>query len=251
MESENSKAHHEEGAPSVRSLLRGLSLLECFDENNLALTLTDFSKKTGLSVSTISRLLQTLVQQEYLIKDSHKYYRPGKQIYRFMKILTNTDNIRSAALPILETLRDLYNETASIYIVRDDMRVCLESVQSNQALRRSVEVGEMLPLSRGAVGYVLLSWLPYAKRTRIAKENPELTEAVCSEIRKAGYVINDGIQEPGVFAVAAPVFNGQGVNLAALAVSGPSYRIGEDMRQELVKAVKTYSGLLSKALGYN
>lgn len=234
----------------VRSLTRGLLILECFDENHLALSLTDIVEKTGLSVSTVSRLLQTLVQMEYLVRDPHKRYRPGKQVYRLMNIFTNTDNIRSAALPILETLRDIYNETAGIYIVRDDMRICLESVQSHQALRRAVEMGEMLPLSRGAVGYVLLAWLPYAKRTRIAKENPALNEALFSSIRKAGYVINDGEHEPGVFAIAAPVFDGRGGSLAALAVSGPSHRIHDEMRKELVNAIQTYSRLLSKSLGF-
>ena len=77
-----------------------------------------------------------------------------------------------------------------------------------------------------------------------------LNEAMFSDIRKAGYVINDGIHEPGVFAIAAPVFNAQGVNLGAIAVSGPSFRINESTRRELIDAIQVYSKLISKAQGF-
>lgn len=235
---------------SVRSLTRGLEILECFSENNSTLSLTDISKKTGLSISTLSRLLNTLVHKGYLSKDTNKKYMIGNQMYKLMRLVSNTANLRTIALPILENLRDIFDETASLYIVSDKMRVCVESLQSHQALRRSVEIGEILPLTRGAVGYVLLSWLPYTVRKKISKENPHLNEVMFSDIRKAGYVINDGLHEPGVFAIAAPVFNGNGVNLAAISVSGPSYRINEPMKRELTKSIKNYSGLISKALGY-
>lgn len=241
----------ENSQSAVRALTRGLEILECFDEDNFTLSLTDISNRTGLSVSTISRLIQTLVQKGYLNKDINRKYTLGNQIYRMMKVISNSSNLRAVALPILESLRDRFDETASIYVVRDNMRVCIESVESHQALRRSVEVGETLPLARGAVGYVLLSWLPYSQRSKIIKENPYLNETTMSDTRKAGYVINDGLQEPGVFAIAAPVFNSQGVNVAAIAVTGPSYRINETMRRELTESITMYSRLISKALGFD
>lgn len=235
---------------SIRSLARGLELLDCFDEEHLTLSLTDFANRTGLSVSTISRILQTLVKMGYLNREIDRKYTLGNQVFRLMRVLSNSSNLRATARPILENLRDIFNETASLYVVRDDMRVCLESVESTQALYRSVQVGELLPLYRGAVGYMLLAWLPHQQRTRIAKEHPHLSEAMFSDIRKAGYVINDGIHEPGVFAIAAPVFNAQGVNLGAIAVSGPSFRINEATRRELIEAIQIYSKLISKAQGY-
>lgn len=243
MEKDNSQA-------AIRSLVRGLEILECFDETNFSLSLTDIAGKTGLSVSTISRLLQTLVQKGYLTKDIHKKYTLGNQVYRLMRVVSNASNLRTVALPILESLRDIFNETASLYVVRDKMRVCVESADSHQALRRSVEVGEMLPLSRGAVGYVLLAWMPFQERQKVIRDNPHLSEEMLSDIRKAGFVINDGLQEPGVFAIAAPVFNSRGENLAAIAVSGPSYRINESMRRELTHSIKVYSSLISRGLGF-
>jgi len=59
------------------------------------------------------------------------------------------------------------------------------------------------------------------------------------------------LQEPGVFAIAAPVFNSKGVNVAAIAVTGPSYRINETMRRELTESITMYSRLISKALGFD
>lgn len=234
----------------VRSLTRGLEILNCFDEVNHALSLTDLAAMTGLSASTLSRLLSTLVQAGYLSRGADRRYMLGGQVFRLLRVLTNNSNLRGAALPVLQNLRDIFNETASLYAVRDNMRVCLESVESTQALHRVVKVGEMLPLQRGAVGYMLLAWLPYPQRVQFAKAYDHLSEEMFSAIRKAGYVINDGIQEPGVFAIAAPVFDAQGHNLGAIAVSGPSFRIKESVRRELIVSIQTHSKLISKALGY-
>lgn len=235
---------------SVRSLTRGLKILNCFDSQTPSFSLTELSAQTGLSVSTLSRLLATLVQCGYLDRGADRRYILGGQVFKLMRAVNNNSNLRAAALPVLQNLRDIFNETASLYAARDNMRVCLESVESTQALHRAVNVGELLPLQQGAVGYMLLAWMPYSQRVQFAKAHEHLSEEMFSAIRKAGYVINDGVQEPGVFAIAAPVFDAQGRNLGVIAVSGPSFRIKESMRRELIVSIGVHSRLISKALGY-
>ncbi len=147
-------------------------------------------------------------------------------------------------------MRDMFDETASLYIARKDMRVCIESVQSHQALRRTVEAGELLPMTQGAVGYVLLAWQPYITRKNIIASHSELSEEQLSIIRQEGYCLNDGLHEPGVIAVAAPIFNSHGQCVASMAISGPSIRLGRAATSELIKAIKFNSQAVSQLLGY-
>lgn len=234
----------------TRSLSRGLEILDCFNEHESALSLTEISSKTNLNASTVSRLLQTLVDMKYLQRDFHRKYSLGSQIYNFSDIIKTKSNLHSIAIPILTNLRDMFDETASLYVMRRENRVCIESIESNQALRRSVEIGESLPLSRGATGYILLAWLPHKQRSRVLKKNPHITEEILSAIRQSGYAENDGIQEPGVYAIAAPVFNDQGTNIAAIAISGPSNRIQQSMRNELIDMLKQSANRISNLLGF-
>lgn len=234
----------------TRSLSRGLEILNCFNEHENSLSLTEISSKTNLNASTVSRLLQTLVDMKYLQRDYQRKYSLGNKMYDFVDIIKNKSTLHSISIPILTNLRDMFDETASLYVVRKDNRVCIESIESTQALRRSVEIGEVLPLSRGAAGYLLLAWLPYIQRRRILQKNPHITEDLLSEIRQSGYVENDGLHEPGVYAIAAPVFNDQGTNIAAISISGPSNRINQNMRNELIETLRQSANRISNLLGY-
>lgn len=232
----------------VRSLDRGLQILNCFSENHLSLSLTEIASLTNLSTSTVDRLLKTLTEMKYLEKNYQKKYTIGEKMYKFMEIMTNRSNLRDISTPILTNLRDIYNETASLYISQNENRVCIASVESYEPLRRTVIVGEVLPLKRGAVGEILLAWLPYNERRRIVGDDPYYTEEYFSNIREIGYAINDGVQEEGVFAIAAPIFDKDGSNLAAISISGPSSRL-RIKKSELSKSIVFYSRLISRSLG--
>lgn len=232
----------------VRSLDRGLQILNCFSENHLSLSLTEIASLTELSTSTVDRLLKTLTEMGYLEKNYQKKYTLGEKMYKFMEIMTNRSNLRDISIPILTNLRDIYNETASLYISQNENRVCIASVESYEPLRRTVIVGEVLPLKRGAVGEILLAWLPYNERRKIVGDDPYYTEEYFSNIREIGYAINDGVQEEGVFAIAAPIFDKDGSNLAAISISGPSSRL-RIKKSELSKSIVFYSRLISRSLG--
>lgn len=229
----------------VRSLTRGLEILNCFHDSSNSLSLTDICEKIKLSPSTTSRLLTTLVEENYLRKDISKRYSIGSKIIKFADLVINEPSLHTKAVPVLENLRDMFDETVSMYIPQGDMRVCIEALDSNNSLKRSVPIGETLPLSRGAMGSVLLAWLPYVKRKEIIDKNPHLSERFLSQIRKDGYCINDGLQEKGVFSISAPIFNVRGQNIAAIAISAPSFRVDEEKRNEMIETIKKYSILIS------
>lgn len=61
---------------TTRSVDRTLDLLECFITDEKELSLTEISDKTGLSLSTVHRLVNALLNRQYLIRneDNKKYF---------------------------------------------------------------------------------------------------------------------------------------------------------------------------------
>lgn len=231
---------------SVRSLERGFKILECFTEH-VTLSLTEISLYTDLSVTTCNRLVKTLVDMQYLEKNFQKKYTLGPKINTFLESMNRKNDIVEIANESLIRLKSKFNETASMYLEQNVNRVCVAKVESSHALRRTVKLGEVLPLNRGAVGEVFLAYMSLEKKLNLLNKNIVYTDAFLEKIRKQGYAINDGIQEPGVYAVAAPVLDTDKNVLSVISISGPSDRI-KKYESELIVEIKKEAEKLSKEL---
>ena len=231
---------------SVRSLERGFKILECFTEH-VTLSLTEISLYTDLSVSTCNRLVKTLVDMQYLEKNFQKKYTLGPKINTFLESMNRKNDIVEIANESLIRLKSKFNETASMYLEQNVNRVCVAKVESSHALRRTVKLGEVLPLNRGAVGEVFLAYMSLEKKLNLLNKNIVYTDDFLEKIRKQGYAINDGIQEPGVYAIAAPVLDTDKNVLSVISISGPSDRI-KKYESELIVEIKKEAEKLSKEL---
>jgi len=96
-------------------------------------------------------------------------------------------------------------------------------------------VGLSVPLHCSALGKVLLAFgaatmppEPYEARTaRTITTRAEL-DAELATVRERGFAVTDEELEPGLVAVAAPVYAGGRVATAAISVSAPASRLGAD-----------------------
>lgn len=231
---------------NVRSLERGMKILQCF-KNHISLSLTEIAVTTGLSVTTCNRLIQTLVEMECLEKNFQKKYVLGPQIYKFMDSLIKKNDMAEIANDSLKRIKNIFNETASLYIEQSTNRVCIAKAESTHALRRTVKVGEVLPLSRGAVGEMFMAYMDETKRNELLPKGMDYPTDYFKNIKLKGYAINDGRQEEGVYAIAAPVLNHEGEIVSVLSISGPSERIRK-FQSELVRVIREEAGLLSEKM---
>jgi len=223
-----------------------MKILQCF-KNHISLSLTEIAVTTGLSVTTCNRLIQTLVEMECLEKNFQKKYVLGPQIYKFMDSLIKKNDMAEIANDSLKRIKNIFNETASLYIEQSTNRVCIAKVESTHALRRTVKVGEVLPLSRGAVGEMFMAYMDETKRNELLPKGMDYPTDYFKNIKLKGYAINDGRQEEGVYAIAAPVLNHEGEIVSVLSISGPSERIRK-FQSELVRVIREEAGLLSEKM---
>lgn len=225
---------------TVRAVERALDILLCFTDG-MDLSLTEISVLVGLHKSTVHRLLATLEDKGFVLRNpGTERYRLGYRMWELSANLSRNDDPAVALLPEMERLRDRLDETVSLYI-RDGLeRIRIQSVQSGQAIRRVAPVGARLPLHVGASGKVLVAFAEEEVRRQVLEseawtdlEQRNTFERQLAETLERGYATSMEEREAGAAAVSFPIIDRGHKLAAALAVSGPSNRLTlEKMRDD-------------------
>ncbi len=236
---------------NVRSVERAIDILNCFTKERLALTLTEISKQVGLAPSTALRIVTTLVNNNFLAKNEEtQKYCLGYNIAQLGLLCFYNMDLRDISKPYMYRLKDIYNESVSLYTTQGNYRVCIERIESTHPLRRVVNIGDNLPLTRGASGRLLLAYMEKEVIRYLLEDDPYTTEEAIVRVRQLGYAVSQGEREEGVTSIAAPIFNAQNKVIAALSISGPSIRFAEEEMPERINSVKECAEKVSLELGH-
>lgn len=215
------------GPGEVRSVRRALQLLALFDAERPRASLSELARGTALAVSTVQRLLATLERERFVARGADGRYGPGAALVRIGLGALRAQPLHERAGPYLSTLAARTGETANLAVPEgDDRAVYLRQVLSPQSVRHQSWLGRPFPLERTAAGPALLG--------RVAADGRCATRVT---------------REPDVSAVAAPVHGTEGGIVAALSVTGPSYRIDDATLERLGDAVVDVAREFSLALG--
>lgn len=244
---------------SIRSVQRALGILECFDWNNRELTFSDIVEKIDLPKSTTSRILATLENEGFLVRDQDtQRYKLGHTMYLLGIVAKESMDIRTISLPFIENMTKLTNETSNLYILENYDRVCIAQKESPMPIKQLVKVGERFPIWAGATGRSILAHLDESIWYEMIKELKQFTEHTVvdpemfiqdlRDIRAKGYSLSLGEKFNEVGCIAAPIFNDGGV-IGCISISGPVYRFPEDITY-FAKLVTDSASSISHRLGY-
>ena len=211
-----------------RSAERMLDILDCLISEG-DLMLMEIAKEVELPVSTTYRLVQTLEERGLLKRDcDSKRFSLGERVGDLIEAYTGGrfDLLRCAATYPMEVLSGKYNESVRLFVRDGGYKLCVEVVESTRDLRHIVRVGERHNLERGAAGKVILAHMPVPQRQAIL-EDDSLGVSI-AKVLSDGYAVSYGEREEGLVGIAAPIFLGSGQLIAAVSISGPTYRFMED-----------------------
>ncbi|MDF3919534.1 helix-turn-helix domain-containing protein [Salinicola sp. LHM] len=207
----------------VEAVERALTLLEAFSQERREFSLTELANATGFYKSTILRLMASLEHFGYVTRDERGIYRIGPAVSRLAPLAGEGPQLENLVRPILESLRDASEETASFYVRDGDHRICRLRENGRLEVRHHLEEGVRLPLGRGAAGRVLNYETP---RGQVA--------------------VSSGERQAGLSAAAIGIYNGEGELMGALALSGPSERFNQAAKDRHVPLLTQYAPRLER-----
>jgi DNA-binding IclR family transcriptional regulator len=247
--------------PVVRSSFRILEELS----RSGALGLNEITVRTGISKSTVFRILTTLSQLGYIVRDRNRSYYIGQAMSDLVRAQASMEAIRRAAMPQMLELRDKFGETVNLGYLEQDKVTYAEVVPSEYALRLHERPGATICLHASALGKAILAFSDedYAASlirgrelqmiTRNTITDPEEFMSELKKVREHGYAFDRGETSLLATCVAAPVLNASGTAVAALSISGPTSRFNprrdSEVIESLMKAAVTVSRQLRSAGG--
>jgi IclR family transcriptional regulator, acetate operon repressor len=246
----------------VQSVDRALSIIETLAEDDEGYRLSDLAIRTGLSTSTVHRLLATLESRRFVQFDRGKSkWHVGARCFTVGATFARRRNFSAQAVPYLRKLRDLTRETANLAVVDDEFIVVLTRMESREIMRSLTKVGGRVAMVASGVGKAVLATYSDEDVGAIIRHHgmPRLTEKTITRpselfrelerVRRQGYAIDDEEACMGLRCIAAVVYNDCSEPLAAISVSGMTSRLTDDRLTALGQTVRDVAAELTVALG--
>jgi IclR family transcriptional regulator, acetate operon repressor len=218
---------------------RVVAILECVAAAPTPATAARVATESGLSLSTVSRIMRDLAEDQLLDRLDDGTYLLGSRMFRMVRQAREGGDAMATVHRVLSDLRDRTGETASLNVRREDTRVCVASADSRHELRRVVPVGDAIPLVGTATGDVLMAGLAPTEQTALidrarhaAGSRVELLSRLRDAAERGWSVQSDGLIA-GVTGIAVPVTSGGRV-VAAVTLSGPSTRLSPDAVEKCI-----------------
>jgi IclR family acetate operon transcriptional repressor len=258
----SSEADNEVRDGGVQSVDRALSILETLSEDDEGYRLSDLAVRTGLSVSTVHRLLATLESRRFVQFDrAESKWHVGVRSFTVGASFARRRNFSTQAIPYLRKLRDLTRETANLAVVDDEFIIVLTRMESREIMRSLTQVGGRVAMVTSGVGKAVLATYSDEDVGAVIRHHgmPRLTEKSIirpgdlfkelATIRKQGFAVDDEEACMGLRCIAAVVYNDCAEPLAAISVSGMTSRLTDERLPEIGQIVRDVAGELTLALG--
>ncbi|GAA3596482.1 IclR family transcriptional regulator [Nonomuraea rosea] len=239
---------------TVQSVDRAIAILEILAREG-ATRVTDLAVELDVHKSTAFRLLAAL-EQGGLVEQSgdRGRYRLGFGVVRLAGAATAQLDLSRESRPVCLRLAEAVGETVNIAVPQDGDTVNISQVRGPAAISGHNWVGQRTPSHATSSGKVLLAFgalrLPpelerYTPRTITSEPGLEL-----GAIRERGWAGTVEELEVGLNAVAAPIRGGDGSVVAAVSVSGPSYRLTPPRLPEVGELLVEGAREISQRIGY-
>jgi DNA-binding IclR family transcriptional regulator len=244
-----------EEAADDTSFARGLRLLLTVADRG-EVRADELSATLDMPLSTVYRYLRTL--GDFGFVDRHGgQFRMGPKLHIGTGANVSSERLIRHADAALRMLVHETGETAVVVRRIGLSCVCLHQIESDAALRVTLEPGEMSPLYAGALGRVLLAFAPPEVLEEVLTQDlVRITEATPTEdelrehlgaVVMTGLATSEGELIEGSVAIAAPVFREDGI-VGAIGLLAPAFRSDAASRSRAARLVVEAARTINAAL---
>ena len=246
----------------IQVLHRALDILEALSTAESGLALSEIAERTGLSKSTVHRILATLKTRGYTEQNHLGGYEIGPKLIETVSCHINALDLQTESRPYLAALRKELDLTTHLGILDGPYVVYVERIAIFPRTRLYTQVGYRSPAYCSSMGKCLLAALsgdhlkeildqctfePFTANTcRSKKEFRQLLR----QVRQQGWAMDNEEYTPGHRCIGAPVFDYHGDAVAAISASGTATEINDDNIEKIKTEVIRTARQISKRMGY-
>ena len=247
-----------------RSLERALQILNVFNYERQALSLTELSEILKLSMATVSRLCFTLIKYDFLKFDQgSKQYSLGLKLFELGGIIFSSFSIRGTATPHIIRLQSKLGKTMFLGILQNNELIYIDKRDDpRNPIIFASRIGTRRPPHFGMLGQLLMAYLPDNEVDQLLVHSPLIPFAKKSitdvkefkqsllNTRKQGFFIDEESAFDGITGVAAPIRNFTGAVVAAIGIGFISSSVTADELKQIINDMIETAKEISRELGW-
>jgi DNA-binding IclR family transcriptional regulator len=250
------------GRPTVQSIDRSLNVLEALAVRSAPAGISDLAQQVGLHVSTVHRLLSTLVDRGYVRQDPQtSRYHLGSRIFALATAADAHLDLCRVARPYLERMMRSAGQTVKLAAAADPDVIYVDQVEMAPTFQTHAAVGTRAPMYCTGSGKAILAHRerpaldavlsgPFESYTRQTLITRQAIEAELAKIRRIGYAVDNEEREMGVRCLAVAVFDHRSDVVGAVSVCAPAARVTLEHLERMGPFVRSIAQELSEELGY-
>jgi len=206
-------------APIVK---RVIEIIRLIVQEHKQVGVTHISDSLSINKSTVFGILKALQAAGYVVKDpATKKYTMGPALFELSTMIFKRTNLATLAHPFLERLAEQVEETVILGARENNHLKFLEVIEARKDLKISSHVGAKIPITVGATGKVVLSFMEDNEIVSLLSDKglPQFTEKSITDmdlflrevakVRRQGHALDFDEYLKGTMAVAAPIRAGK------------------------------------------
>lgn len=207
---------------------------------------TDVARRLDRSKATVHAHLQTLLEQEFVVKEGDRY-RLSLRYLELGESVRERNALYQYGREEVDALADATDELAHLVVEEHGLGVFVHRSSGENAVRVNVSrAGRRDYLHCTAAGKAILAELPADRVDEILDRRglPAMTERTVTDrealdeqlaaVRDRGYAVDDEERVDGFRGVAASIVAQEGGLLGAISVSGPVGRFNGRVLEETI-----------------
>jgi len=226
-----------QGTYKVQALDRAFAVLDLLGESDTPLGLAQVASSLQLHKSTAHRFLMVLERHRMVERTASGKFRLGLRLFDLGNRSIEQYDLRDRAQPHLRHLVAETEETAHLCILEAARVIYIDKIEPARSVRMITRIGASNPVHCTSVGKAILAFLPedrvndVIRRTRFERlthrtiATPEALRAELEKTHRRGYAVDDEELEEGLRCIAVPLLDAQRQPVAAVSISGPSFRV--------------------------
>ncbi|MEM8861832.1 MAG: IclR family transcriptional regulator [Chloroflexota bacterium] len=250
----------------TQSIERAIQLLRLFNDEQPDWTLQELIFETGLTKTTVFRMLSTLKDEGFLDQSESGQWCLGSELIMLGGRSMRRHRVRSIAGKFMRKVARVTGESVTLDILWVDDHNCPYSMVIDEALGHHLlgmtqYVGSQLPAHATSTGKALLAYQPEdVLNTFNLNELASLTDDTIrtktdlleelKQVKAQGFGMTVHELEVGIMGIAVPIFNHHNEIVAALSAAGPASRLPIKKLTSFAPILKEAAGDISYKIGF-